>query len=233
MKNTELFYRKAKKFQDKRAEIDAKYEKDLQDLKKYEGSSGYTEEVKEIRKKYEKDLQDLITESRPDFYTVLRSMSEKIEHRSIPAPSIDMINSLKLLEMKSHLTLEECSMIAESVKENPIAVGVVSDIAFDKELTPTKNYFNNLCPIMSNQTATSILRGLRTDIEDFLQYNTTKISRLVEKHNNEKYGSYVTVKNNKRPLFSSPSEFYDYVGLSGEEYEKFSAIVDYEQNDIE
>ena len=103
MKNTELFYRKAKRFQDKRAEIDAKYEKDLQSLEKYKGSSGYDEEVKEIRKKYEKDLQDLITESRPDFYTVLRSMSENIEHRSCAAPSTDMINNLKLLEMKKNL----------------------------------------------------------------------------------------------------------------------------------
>lgn len=232
MKNTELFYRKAKRFQDKRNEIDTKYEKDLQALEKYKGSSGYDEEVKEIRKKYEKDLQELIKESRPDFYTVLRSMSEKIEHRSIPAPSIDMINNLKLLEMKSHLTLEECSMIAESVKDNPIAVGVVSDIAFDKKVVASLHHFDYLCPIMSNNAASDIVKGLQRDIEDFLQFNTTKASRLASDYQFNHYGN--TGSNaTKRNLFSSQSEFYDSVGLSGDTFSKFSAIVDHEQNDIE
>lgn len=222
MKNTELFYRQAKTFQDKRAAIMDRYGKDKQALERYKGSQGYAEELEQIETKHKAELKALVNECRPGMQTVLKSMLENIGSRTMPAPTTEQVNLLNVLKMKEHVTVEDCQRVAEAVKDNPLAVSVVTDIAHEKGILQS---FDNVCTEMSSKRAGEIVTTLSHEIEDFLQHDTTRASRLAQNYAAEHYGN--TASNlTKRQLFTSEAEFYSTVGLEGETLQRFSEIVD-------
>ena len=220
--NTKLLYAKAKAFQDKRAMLNDEYTNKLEALKKYEGSEGYQEDLEALNNKHENDLKSLIDEYRPGFQTVIGGMMEAIGKRSVSAPSADMVNLLSVLKMKRNVTLEECQRTAEAVKDNPLAVSVVSEIAKDHGIMQS---FDHLCPEMSSQRASNIVTNLKSWSEDFLQYSTTRSSRIAERFYNANYGK-TDIKLTERRLFTDETDFYRELGLEGDMMEQFSEIVD-------
>lgn len=221
--NTDLLYVKAKQFQDKRAEIIEKYEEDLRSFERFKGSKGYDEDTKKLTEKYEKELSALIDEYRPGFLIALGGMMDAIGKRTVSAPTTDQVNLLNLLKLKKKVTLEECQRIAEAVKDNPIAVSVVTEIAHDHGILQG---FSHLCPEMSSQTASDIVTGMRDGIEDFLQYDTTRASRLANQYYENHYGS-ADRPLTKRRLFTDKEDFYrEEMGLDRESLKRFSEIVD-------
>lgn len=222
MKNTELFYRQAKTFQDKRAAIMDKYTSDTAALEKYKGSQGYAEELQQLQTKRDSELAALINESRPGMHTVLKSMLSNIESRTMPAPTTEQTNLLNVLKMKEHVTVEDCQRVAEAVKGCPLAVSVVTDIAHEKGILQS---FDHVCTEMSSQRANQIVISLKNEIEDLLQHDTTKTARLAQRFASEHYGN-VESNLTKRKLFNSEAEFYTSVGLEGDTLQRFSEIVD-------
>ena len=221
--NTELLYTKARAFQDKRAEIVGNYEKSLQALERFKGSKGYEEDLKRLQEKHEEALTALIEEYRPGFQVVFGGMMDAIGRRSIKAPTNDQINLLNVLRMKKKVSEEELQRTAEAVKDNPIAVSVVTEIAHDHGIM--RNY-DSLCPEMSSQKASEIVTGMKSGLEDFLQYDTTRASRLAKQYHEEHYGATESSLT-KRRLFSDMTEFYkNEIGLEGESLRHFSEIVD-------
>lgn len=222
MKNTELFYRQAKTFQDKRAAINEQYSKDKQALEPYRGSQGFEDESKQLDEKHTADLAALVNESRPGMLAVLKSMYEAIGSRSMPAPTTEHTNLLNVLRMKSKVTEQDCQRVAEAVKDNPLAVSVVSEIAREHGIVHS---YDNLCPEMSTKRAGEILATLKNELEDFLQYDTSRVSRLVQKHDMDFYGQSSN-RLTPRATFATQAEFYSTVGLEGENMRKFAEIVD-------
>lgn len=221
--NTELLYVKAKQFQDKRVEIVEEYEKAFQALQRFKGSQGYEEDVESLQKKRDEALTALIEEYRPGFNTVFGGMMDAIGRRSVSAPTNDQINLLNLLKLKKNVTLEECQRIAESVKDNPIAVSVVTEIAHDHGILQG---FDHLCPEMSSQRASDIVTGMRDGLEDYLQHDTTRSSRLAKQYYEDHYGS-ADRQLTKRRLFTDKEDFYrEEMGLDRESLKQFSEIVD-------
>lgn len=221
--NTELLYTKARAFQDKRTEIIGIYEAALQKLERFKGSQGYEDDVKGLQEKRDKDLTALIEEYRPGFQVVFGGMMDAIGRRSVKAPTNDQINLLNVLKMKRKVTEEELRRTAEAVKDNPIAVSVVTEIAHDHGIM--RNY-DNLCPEMSSQAASDIVTGMKRGLEDFLQYDTTRASRLAKQYYEERYGA-TDNSLTKRRLFNDKTEFYkNEIGLEGESLRQFSEIVD-------
>lgn len=221
--NTELLYVKAKQFQDKRVKIVEDYEKAFQALERFKGSQGYEDDVKSLQEKRDGELTSLIKEYRPGFHTVFGGMMDAIGRRTVSAPTNDQINLLNLLKLKKKVTLEECQRIAESVKDNPIAVSVVTEIAHDHGILQG---FDHLCPEMSSQRASKIVTELKNTVEDFLQYDTTRASRLAKQYYEDRYGS-VDRQLTKRRLFTDKEDFYrEEVGLDRESFKQFSEIVD-------
>lgn len=223
IKNTELFYTKMKQFQDKRVEIVDAHEKKLKSLERYKGSKGYEEELKKENEKYEKDLTALRDEYRPSFHTVFGGMMDAIGKRSVSAPTNDQVNLLNVLKMKKKVTLEECQRTAEAVKDNPIAVSVVTEIAHDHGIMHS---FDHLCPEMSSQRASDIVTGMKNTLEDYLQYDTTRASRVAKEYHDTHYGE-TEGGLTKRRLFTDQKDFYrEEMGFSPEEFNQFSEIVD-------
>ena len=220
--NTELFYTKMKQFQDRRLDMTEEHDKAVKALERWKGSKGYEEELKKFNDKFEADLTALREEYRPSFRTILGGMTDAIGRRSISAPTTDQVNLLNLLKLKKKVTLEECQRIAESVKDNPIAVSVVTEIAHDHGILQS---FDHLCPEMSSQTASRIVTNLKDGIEDFLQYDTTRASRLAKQYHEMRYGE-TEGGLTKRRIFNNQAEFYHEIGLEGETMRQFSEIVD-------
>lgn len=224
IKNTELLYRKAKEFQDKRSDLNKKYEKDLQSIERFKGSQGYEADMKKLKDQYEADMKKLIEENRHDLFDVLGYMMTAIQKRSISAPSAEQLNLLNLLKMKENVTLEECERIAEAVKDNPIALSIVTETAHKHGIMRS---FNHLCPEMTNESAYESVKSLKNWLQDFIQYDTTKASRTAKRYHDEHYGMS-EIQLTKRRLFSDQKEFYQEIFPDDWTLEQFTKIVDAE-----
>lgn len=220
--NTELYYAKMKAFQDKRAELTEAHDKKVKSLERFKGSKGYEEDLKKENERFEAELTALRDEYRPGLLTVIGGMMDAIGRRSVSAPTNDQVNLLNVLKMKKKVTLEECQRTAEAVKDNPIAVSVVTEIAHDHGIMQSFDY---LCPEMSSQKASDIVTGLKNGMEDFLQYDTTRASRIAKKYHEEHYGA-VEGGLTKRKLFTDQADFYREEGFDPETLRQFSEIVD-------
>lgn len=220
--NTELYYAKMKAFQDKRAELTEAHDKKVKSLERFKGSKGYEEDLKKENERFEAELTALRDEYRPGLLTVIGGMMDAIGRRSVSAPTNDQVNLLNVLKMKKRVTLEECQRTAEAVKDNPIAVSVVTEIAHDHGIMQSFDY---LCPEMSSQKASDIVTGLKNGMEDFLQYDTTRASRIAKKYHEEHYGA-VEGGLTKRKLFTDQADFYREEGFDPETLRQFSEIVD-------
>lgn len=222
IKNTELYYTKMKEFQDKRSELTEEHDKKVKSFERFKGSKGYDEDLKQENERFEADLKSLRDEYRSAIYTVFGGMIDAIGKRSISAPTNDQVNLLNVLRMKKKVTLEECQRTAEAVKDNPIAVSVVTEIAHDHGIMRN---FDNLCPEMSSQRAANIVNGMKDGLEDYLMYDTTRASRAAKRYHEEHYGS-AEIGLVKRTLFTDQADFYDREGLNSDTFKMFSEIVD-------
>lgn len=224
VRKTEAFYVKAKQYQDKRAELVSEYEKKLQSLKKYEGSKGYQKDLEKLQKDHKEALTALQGEYRQSLNTLLTGMDEAISRRKVNAPTNDQLNLIHLLKMKKKVTAEELDRVAEMVKDNGIAMGIISEIAHDNEIRG-RNYLA-MCKEMSSQTASEVVSGIRNGLEDWLQYDTTRAGRLANQYYHDKYGTpEATLR--KRPLFEDMDGcFKDLAGLDHAGLQLFSEAVD-------
>ena len=222
MSRTTRLYKTLQEFQDQRAERTEKYNRELIRLKKYEGSSGFADDMNRVTEAYYKDLMDLQGRYSPMLDEILNEMEEKIGTRTIKAPSEEELRLLQALKLKSKPTMEECERIANTVRECPFAVSIVADIAKSHGYL---HDLNHLSREMSSQVATNIVKGMRKDVADFVQHDTTRNSRIYQKHNLTLYGVQGEAK--KRDLFKDEAGCYAEVcGMDENTLNRFSAVVD-------
>ena len=145
-----------------------------------------------------------------------------IGNRSMNAPTTDQVNLLNVLKMKKKVTLEECQRAAEAVKDNPLALKIVTEIANDHGILRS---FDRMCPEMSSEQATNVVSVLKNSVEDFLAHKTSRASRIAEKYYISNYGAYNGVLPDRR-LFDSKEEFYSSMGISEDVLSQFADIVD-------
>jgi hypothetical protein len=223
IRNTEAFYARAKEYQDKRAQLVSDYEERLESLKKYEGSVGYEEDLKELQEAHINDLRALQDAYRLSLMTILKGMELTLSKRKINPPTNDQLNLIHLLKMRDKVSQEELDRVAEMVKDNGIACGVVQEIA--KANGIMKNY-ESMCEEMSSSYAQKVINGIRYGLEDWLQFDTPKAGRFVNKYHNEHYGTPER-KLQKRPLFKDMAGcFEDLAGLDYDGLLLFSEAVD-------
>ena len=226
IKNTEAFYIRAKEYQTKRAELVSDYEKKLQSLKKYEGSKGYQKDLEKLQKDHSEALTALQGEYRQSLNTILGGMMDAVGRRKINAPTNDQLNLIHLLKMKKKVTAEELDRVAEMVKDNGIAMGIISEIAHENEIMG-RNYLA-MCKEMSSQTASDVIRGIKDGLEDWIMYDTGRAGRLANKYYADKYGTPER-ELPKRPLFEDMDGCYrDLAGLDHAGLQLFSEAVDTE-----
>ena len=222
MRKTERFYVTLKDFQDKRHTLTEKYEKDLEGMKRYQGSSGYDQDVRKREKQYQEDLSRLQNEARPELMKIVSEMAERIDKRTMKIPTEEQLRLLQTMKLRENISLEECRRVAETVKDCPLAVSVVNDVArkhghlYD---------FNSLCRELSSQRASDLVKGMMKGADDFLQYDTLKVGRIANKHYEITTG--VTEPVRRRDLFSDIDGCYSEVcGMDYGTRKQLSEIVD-------
>lgn len=220
--NTEAFYKVAKKFQDTRAKMVSEYDGKIKSMEPYKGSSGYDKEVAALKEKHEEGLKALQDESRKELWIIMDGMDKAIDKRRINPPTNEQLNLIHLLKMREKVTEEELDRVAEMVRDNGIALGIVQEVAHENDIV--KNY-TSLCTEMSSQMAHDVIKGMRAGLEDWILYDTGKAGRLANKYHKELYGTPERVLP-KRPMFSTEEDcFMELAGLSPEHLKLFSKIV--------
>ena len=223
IKNTDAFFKKAKEYQDKRAQIMTKYENDMQKLEVYKGSEGYSRDIKALQDTRDADLKALKDEYRPGFMTTLDGMTEAIGKRTVSAPTNDQSNLLNALRMRKKVSRSDLQRVAETVKDNPIALGIVTEISHDQGYPYS---YDHLCKELSSEKASEIVDGLRSGLEDFMSYDTKKISRLEERYQADLYGQTGNALV-KRDLFSDREGcFREIGGIGADTLTLLSDVVD-------
>jgi membrane-associated HD superfamily phosphohydrolase len=225
IKNTEAFYTKAKQYQDKRAQLVSDYESKVESMKRYEGSSGYQEDLERLQKAHNEALTALQGEYRSSLRTILKGMDEALSRRKVNAPTNDQLNLIHLLKMRDKVSQEELDRVFEMVKDNGIAVGVIQEVARSNGIM--KNY-EARCEEMSSSYAQKVINGLNEAVEDWIMYDTPRAGRVANKFNAQHYGA-PEAKLKKRPLFEDMDGcFSDLAGLDQEGLRLFSEAVDTE-----
>lgn len=221
--NTELFYAKMKQFQDKRRLLVESYENAVQDLDRYKGSAGYSEDLKALTDKFESDKKALIDEYAPGINASLGGMLDCIGARKIKAPTAEQISLLSVLKMKRKISPEELERAAEAVKNCPLALSLVTEIGQDHGIMRS---FEHLNPEMSSSGASEIVSTLRDNTRDFLAFDTSKAARLAAAHHETFYGA-TDQELPKREIFEDKEGcFRSLSGLSGDSLRAFCDIAD-------
>ena len=224
IKNTEAFYARAKQYQDKRAQLVSDYEKKLESLKKYEGSKGYQEDLEKLKKAHSDDLTALQGEYRASLKTILKGMEDALSRRKVNPPTNDQLNLIHLLKMRDKVSQEELDRVAEMVRDNGIAMGVVQEIAHNNGIM--RNY-ESMCTEMSSSYAQKVINEMSHGLEDWLLYDTKKSGRLAEKFYSDRYGVTLEKDLPKRALFEDVAGcFEEIAGLDQEGLKLFSEAVD-------
>ena len=223
IKNTEVFYTKAKEFQDKRSRIVADYEADLKRIEAYKGSEGYTKDLEKITEKRDSALEALRGEYRPGFNVIIDGMTEAIGKRTVSAPTNEQINLLNALRMRKKVSQFDLQRVAESVKDNPIALGIVTEISRDQGYL---RGYDHLCKEMSSERASEIVTSIRKGLADFMEFDTSRASRLAKRYNEQHYG-ITDQPLPKRKIFSDREGcFREIGGIEADTLKSFSDVVD-------
>lgn len=227
IRNTEAFYARAKQFQDKRTQMVSDYEKKLDSMKRYEGSKGYQEDLEKLQKAHREDLKALQNEYRASLRTILKGMNEALSRRKINPPTNDQLNLIHLLKTRDKVSRGELDRVAEMVKDNGIAMGVIQEVARANGIM--KNY-ESMCTEMSSSYAQRVINGISDGLEDWLQYDTKKVGRIAQRYHAEHYSSPVDERAlPKRELFKDKAGCYsDLAGLDHDGLRLFSEAVDAE-----
>lgn len=220
-KTRELFER-VQKFERERETINTEFDKQVSALKQYKGSKGYQEKSKEIEKNRAAALEYLREQTAGTLNYILRGMTAAIDSRPMEPPTAEHLALINALKLKKKPTQEELERAAQTVKDNPLSLALVSEIALDNGYN--KGY-GNLGREMTNQAATNTVRTLNKELQDLLQYDTTKASRISARFLKEHYGTDVSLI--KRKPHNTKEGFYaEFAGLDNNSLEQFERVVD-------
>lgn len=225
MKNTERFFKRAKEFQDKRADIQKQYESNLNDLENKKGSSYYSLRLKEIEDEYTANIEALKAEYKPYFKTILSDMNDINDKRGITPPTDEELRLIQLLKLKEKITEKELAAAAVTLAGNDTCLSILTEIAHKQGILRSfMTYSKNEAPAV--ESVNGILKELRASVNDFMDYDTTKISRAVENYNMSHYGTNVNTNLVKRSHFSDIEGCYkELANMTPKELELFSLVV--------
>lgn len=226
MKNSERLYQYAREFQERREALIAAHEETMRNLIRYEGSEGYSADVKEEMKKYKAELSDLQDNYSAHFTDILQLMVRSIERRTLPPPTAEELRALEMLKMRKSVSQDSLDRVASFCSDSPLALAALDDIAAENGL---HRKYINLCPEISNETAKKIVEGMSESLRDFLQYDTSRAGRLEEEYHNANYGKSENEKRElpKRKQFASEGDFYkDFARIDGDGLQQLKVAVD-------
>lgn len=89
-------------------------------------------------------------------------------------------------------------------------------------------YYSHLAPELPTNAALEMLDGMRRGVDDFLNHDTTYASRYVDRHRQMTHGYSDPVRLRKRTPFTDKAGCFAEIGISGDDFPGFDAVVDAE-----
>lgn len=105
------------------------YDKQIKSMEKYKGSDGYKKEYEKYLDEYKERLAQGQQDAYHDLDYVLSQYKKAVDNYIIESPSEEQLRILQTLSLKKKWTQEELDDIAQAVKDNPLALSVVTDKA--------------------------------------------------------------------------------------------------------
>ena len=229
--NSDLFFSRAKQFQDSRKEIMDVYEEKMKNLEDARGSKFFVNESKKVEAEKDNALKSLKDEYREYFRISLDAMSKANYGRKMVAPTEEELRTLQLLKMKENISLEELDCAANTLENNSTCIEVL------KEITRKQGYVRNYQSVnkeMSISTVENTIKSIGRELHDFMQYDTSRAARLALERHNNLYGETPSEKPlSKRRLFQSKEECYHefMAGLTDDNLTAFCKAVDGADNE--
>lgn len=227
IKNTDLFYTRAKEYQGKRAAIVDEYEKRMKALEDAKGSKYFTDEAKKAEDKRDEALTALKDEYNGYFNIAFDAMRKANAARKMTPPTEEELRTLQLLKMKDKPTEAELAAAANTLKGNVTCLSVLTEIAHNAGYM--RGYMGySETKEMPVEEAEAAIKGLASSVRDFMDYDTPRAARLAQNHHETLYG----VNPNatplpKRPLFEDKAGcFYEVARMGGDSLEAFKNAVD-------
>ena len=194
LKNTELFFKTVKKFQDGRNDINSTYEKRMKELERTKGSQYYVDESAKAQTERDNALKALKAECGESLNGTLEKMARTNRQRPMKAPTAEELNILQLLKLKDNISEQELESAAIALKGNPTCLSALTEISRKAGYLRGYNHYAE-SKEMSIEETEGALRQLAKNVDDFLQYDTRKTARIAEKYQRDHYG-----KGESRPL---------------------------------
>lgn len=227
IKNTDLFYTRAKEYQGKRAAIVDEYEKRMKALEDAKGSKYFTDEAKKAEDKRDEALTALKDEYNGYFNIAFDAMRKANAARKMTPPTEEELRTLQLLKMKDKPTEAELAAAANTLKGNATCLSVLTEIAHNAGYM--RGYMGySETKEMPVEEAEAAIKGLASSVRDFMDYDTPRAARVAQNHHETLYG----VNPNatplpKRPLFEDKAGcFYEVARMGGDSLEAFKNAVD-------
>lgn len=225
--NTDLLFSRMKEYQDKRKAVMDEYEKRLEWLEDKRGSEYFTEEEKIARDKRDEALQTLRGEYDESARTAIKAMKEANDKRPAAAPTEEELRIIQMLKLRDTVSEEELSMIANSVKNNALALDVVAEVARKNGILRD---YRSICTEnrLSPSYVSDKLEFLSDNVFDFLAHDTARAARLGAAYREQHYGIQGDERNlAKRPLFETKEDFFKQTAwLEGDTLSRFMEAVD-------
>lgn len=227
IKNTDLFYTRAKEYQGKRAAIVDEYEKHMKALENAKGSKLYTDEKKKAEEKKEESLKALKKEYGEYFRISLDAMSKANTARKMTPPTEEELRTLQLLKMKEKPTEAELAAAANTLKGNVTCLSVLTEIAHNAGIMHNYITYSEAQEMPVNE-AEEAVKGISACLRDFMDYDTTRAARVATNHHNTLYGvNPDATPLPKRPLFEDKAGcFYEIARMGGDTLTAFCKAVD-------
>lgn len=225
--NSDLFYSRAKEFQNKRKDIVDTYEKRAAQLEDARGSKYFDDEMKKATDTRDSALSALKGEYAEYFRISLDAMAKANGSRGMTPPTDEELRLVQLLKMKDSVTEQELDAAANTLKGNTTCLAILTEIAHKQGfLRGYMSYSDS--KEMPTETAADTVKGLHSSIREFMEYDTKRAARIAQEHNARMYG---TTGNEpalpKRDLFDTKAGCYaELAGLSGDALTAFCKAVD-------
>ena len=194
LKNTELFFKTVKKFQDGRNDINSTYEKRMKELERTKGSQYYVDESAKAQTARDNALKALKAECGESLNSTLERMARTNRQRPMKAPTAEELNILQLLKLKDNISEQELESAAIALKGNPTCLSALTEIGRKAGYLRGYNHYAE-SKEMSIEETEGALRQLAKNVNDFLEFDTKKTARIAEKYQRDHYG-----KGESRPL---------------------------------
>ena len=227
IKNTDLFYTRAKEYQGKRAAIVDEYEKRMKALEDAKGSKYFTDEAKKAEDTRDEALKALKDEYGEYFRISLDAMSKANAARKMTPPTEEELRTLQLLKMKDKPTEAELAAAANTLKGNATCLSVLTEIAHNAGYMRGYMGYSEAKELPVSEVEEAI-RGLSSSVRDFLDFDTKKTARIAQAYYDHNYMPYADARDlPKRSLFNDKSEcFYEIAKMGGEYLTAFCKAVD-------